>query len=165
MAKHFCCPQCGNKELQVTTETNSQTTGKNYSGGQGCLGFLLFGPLGLLCGLCGQGKQTTTTNTTYWVCPKCGKKFRHPDELRKEAYAKSTPYFPVMCVLGAVFAVVWLIIFGGISMEVAFMAAVVTFVVFALIGFAAKKASDGAQKKAGEELRRLEADMNRFKDE
>ena len=84
MEKSFCCPRCGNDDLQATTETNTQTQGKNYSAGQGCLGYTLAGPFGLLCGLCGAGKTTTTANKTYWVCSKCGKKFRNPDEIREE---------------------------------------------------------------------------------
>ena len=78
------CPQCGNKNLTIVTETNTQTTGKNFSAGQGCLGYLLLGPLGILCGSCGNSQKTTSTNTTYWVCNKCGKKFKHFDDLEKE---------------------------------------------------------------------------------
>lgn len=87
MPQKLCCPQCGHEELQVVNESNVHTTGKNYSAGKGCLGYLLLGPLGLLCGSCGQGKKTQTTNTTYWVCPKCGKKFRNPEEHRNHARA------------------------------------------------------------------------------
>lgn len=36
----ICCPQCGNSELQVTNEINTETKGKNYSSGKGCLGYL-----------------------------------------------------------------------------------------------------------------------------
>lgn len=82
MPQKLCCPQCGHEELQVVNESNVHTTGKNYSAGKGCLGYLLLGPLGLLCGSCGQGQKTQTTNTTYWVCPKCGKKFRNPEDIR-----------------------------------------------------------------------------------
>lgn len=84
MSTQFCCPRCGNADLQITTETNIQTTGSNYSAGKGCLGYLLLGPLGLLCGSCGQSQQTTSTSTNYWICPKCGKKFENPDDLRKK---------------------------------------------------------------------------------
>lgn len=77
------CPQCGNPNLQITTETNVTTSGKNFSGTKGCLGYLLFGPLGILCGGCGQSQKTNTTNKTYWVCPNCGKKFQNPNELRQ----------------------------------------------------------------------------------
>ncbi len=85
MSNHFCCPNCGHKHLQLTTETDVKTTGKNYSSGQGCLGYLLLGPLGLLCGSCGQNQKTTTTNTNYWMCQNCGNKFRRPEDLKEEA--------------------------------------------------------------------------------
>lgn len=82
--KQICCPNCGSRNFQVINETNVQTKGKNYSSGKGCLGYLLLGPLGLLCGSCGQGQKTSVTNTTYYVCDKCGEKFRRPEDLKKD---------------------------------------------------------------------------------
>ena len=49
------CPRCGNENCSVINETT--TTGKDFSAGKGCLGALLLGPLGVLCGACGKGKQ------------------------------------------------------------------------------------------------------------
>ena len=66
------CPNCGSERCQLVTETN--TYGKDYSAGKGCLGWLMFGPIGALCGACGKGKQTVTT--TYWICHDCGYKFK-----------------------------------------------------------------------------------------
>ena len=80
----LCCPNCGNEYLQMTVETQVTTTGSSYSAGKGCLGYLLFGPLGLLCGGCGQSQHTTSTNKTFCVCSACGNKFRNPDETKKE---------------------------------------------------------------------------------
>lgn len=97
---NYCCPQCGNSELQIINETNVQTSGKNYSGSKGCLGYLLLGPLGLLCGSCGSKQKTTTTNTTYWICPKCGNKFRAPDDIRKEISDNNKKFIAVLvCVI------------------------------------------------------------------
>lgn len=80
------CPDCGGTNLQIITETttSNSTTGGGYSGGKACLGVMLLGPLGLLCGSCGNKSKTTTTNATtnYFVCKSCGKKFRVPDEIR-----------------------------------------------------------------------------------
>ena len=104
MNSGLCCPDCGNRDLQVTTETRTQTTGSDFSVGKGCLGYLLFGPLGILCGACGQGKQTTTTNTTYWVCPKCGKKFRNPEDMRRELENQKKT-IPIMVIFGIIFTV------------------------------------------------------------
>ena len=65
------CPKCGGHNCQPMTETN--VTGGGYNAGNGCCGYLLFGPLGLLCGACGSG--TTTTHRTYWICRDCGRRF------------------------------------------------------------------------------------------
>ncbi len=167
MAQNFCCPQCGNKDLQVTTETHTQTTGSNYSGGKGCLGFLLFGPLGLLCGSCGQGQTTTTTNHTYWICPKCGKKFTHPDELRQkiDALQSQSSVFPAMCIMGAIAAFLFFAIFAEAHAGVACMLGGLTFGIFALIGFGVKKANESQRSKMEDELYVLESEMNAFKNE
>ena len=111
---NMCCPHCGNKNIQVTTETNVSTTGKNYSGGKGCLGFLMFGPLGLLCGSCGEGQKTTSTSTTYWVCPNCGHKFESPNDLRNKSNEKRKT-IPVMVIVGIIFAVAIYYLVDGVA--------------------------------------------------
>lgn len=83
------CPECGSRDLQYVTDTDFSTTvkTKGYSGSKGCLGTLMLGPFGLLCGSCGSGKSTTTVNTTTshgWICKNCGHKFRDKSELEKE---------------------------------------------------------------------------------
>lgn len=65
------CPVCGGKHLQAVSETN--TTGGGYNAGNGCCGYILLGPLGILCGACGS--QTKTTNRTFFICMDCGHKF------------------------------------------------------------------------------------------
>lgn len=67
------CPKCGRENCQVVTETEGRT--KGYGVGKGCLGTLLMGPFGLVCGLCGMGKGKTSS-TTYWICSDCGNKFK-----------------------------------------------------------------------------------------
>ena len=66
------CPKCGSGNVQIINETT--TKGKDFSAGKGCLGYLLAGPFGILCGACGKGKQTI--NTQYWVCNNCGRKWK-----------------------------------------------------------------------------------------
>lgn len=66
------CPKCGCNDCQPINE--SYTTGRGYGAGKGCCGYLLLGPIGLLCGACGSGSRTT--NQLYWVCKKCGYKFK-----------------------------------------------------------------------------------------
>lgn len=67
------CPRCGADACQIVTETSSHY--KGYGAGKGCLGYLCFGPLGLLCGMCGMGEGRTHSKT-YWICHNCGNKFQ-----------------------------------------------------------------------------------------
>ena len=66
------CPKCGSENCQAISDVS--TSGKDYSAGKGCLGMLLLGPIGLLCGACGKGKQTETVH--YWICNNCGYKWK-----------------------------------------------------------------------------------------
>ncbi len=68
----ICCPRCGSYDILPVSEIS--TKGKDFDAGNACCGFLLFGPLGLLCGATGKGKQTTTS--IYWMCKGCGNKFQ-----------------------------------------------------------------------------------------
>lgn len=90
--KRIHCPRCGCKDLQATVETSTsvRTTGSSYSGIKGCLGWLIFGPIGLLCGNIGQKQRTyvDTKNINYWVCSECGNKFRNLDDWEKEINSK-----------------------------------------------------------------------------
>ncbi|MBR2019240.1 MAG: hypothetical protein IKA05_02450 [Clostridia bacterium] len=63
------CPKCESENVQVHYETEKQ----GFSGSKGCCGWLLFGPIGLLCGLCGKDK--VKSEEKYWVCNNCGAKF------------------------------------------------------------------------------------------
>ncbi len=66
------CPKCGG-ECQVITDT--YTKGKDFDGAKACCGTILTcGIIGVICGACGKGKQTYTD--TYWICQKCGNKFK-----------------------------------------------------------------------------------------
>lgn len=66
------CRNCGHDGCTIINEIN--TTGKDFSAGKGICGAILLGPLGILCGLCGKGKQTNSTH--YWICSNCGYKFK-----------------------------------------------------------------------------------------
>ncbi len=61
------CPECGSENVQYATKTS----GGGFSAGDSCLGYLLLGPLGLLCGACGSG----TSTQEFWVCRDCGNRF------------------------------------------------------------------------------------------
>lgn len=86
------CPRCGEHNLYPMNETSTSvhTSGGGYSGSKGCLGWLLFGPIGLLCGGMGQ-KQRTSVNTVhklFWICNECGFKFRNLDDWATEIDTK-----------------------------------------------------------------------------
>ncbi len=111
---HCANPQCRSTALSPVVETSLNTTthGKGYSGTQGCLGYLLFGPCGLLCGNCGQSQTTTTksTNRTYWVCQKCGNKFRNLQDLEEEIAnmdKNSTVFIALSAFMGILMIILW----------------------------------------------------------
>ncbi len=66
------CPRCGSHDIMPVSEVS--TKGRDFKVGDACCGYMLCGPLGLLCGATGKGKQTTTN--TYWMCKGCGNKFQ-----------------------------------------------------------------------------------------
>lgn len=66
------CPKCHAENCQIINEVT--TSGKDFSASQSCCGYILFGPIGLLCGACGDGKKVQNTN--YWVCNNCGNKWK-----------------------------------------------------------------------------------------
>lgn len=105
---HCSNPQCRSTALSPIVETtmNTTTRGSGYSGTQGCLGYLLFGPCGLLCGNCGNSQTTTTqsTNRTYWVCQDCGNKFRNLQDLEAEI-TKLQKRLPLVGACSAVMAI------------------------------------------------------------
>lgn len=62
------CPNCESENCNFISQTHTSSG----SFADGCCGFILFGPIGILCGLC--GKDTTTKE--FWVCNNCGCKFQ-----------------------------------------------------------------------------------------
>ena len=73
--KDGVCPDCGSHHCEIQVLGNVTTSGSNYSCCSGGLGAICMGPFGLLCGLCGTGKKTTTTHKSVWVCKDCGNQF------------------------------------------------------------------------------------------
>lgn len=61
------CPKCGSENTQFA----ANTSGRGYDAGNGCCGYMLLGPLGLLCGACASKTETEE----FWVCNNCGHKF------------------------------------------------------------------------------------------
>lgn len=145
------CPKCGSNNLQVTTEVESY--GKDYSATKGCLGWLLFGPLGFLCGLCGQNKKIKSKSM--WKCINCGNTFKDADVLRDDIKGANVSFgammfLAVICVIGgligafacfaegeAIYGLMFALILGGLGG------------VCGLAGLSCKKQAD----KAREELK------------
>ena len=65
------CPFCGGEDCHIIQET--QTEGKDFLAGKGLCGYCCMGPIGLIFGFCGKGKQFSTR--TFWICNGCGRKF------------------------------------------------------------------------------------------
>ena len=101
------------------TTTSVQTSGGGYSSGKGCLGWLLFGPVGLLCGGLGQKQRTSihTDNKLYWICNECGFKFRNLDDWNNEIESKikQQKLEQYSAITLAVLAVLFFLIGGGME--------------------------------------------------
>ncbi len=65
------CPRCGNQNCVEVREVHTQNG--DFSAGKGCCGYLIFGPIGILCGLCGRKKETH--ENIYLQCNSCGLRF------------------------------------------------------------------------------------------
>ena len=78
------CPKCGSDRLISGTDVTTTTKSSGYKGSLGCLGFLMWGPLGLLCGLCGMGSKTTTNIKDKLICQDCGNEFPTIEEKKRE---------------------------------------------------------------------------------
>jgi DNA-directed RNA polymerase subunit RPC12/RpoP len=131
------CPRCRSQKLQTIVETNTNVKGGGFGAGKGCLGFLLFGPLGILCGACGSRVKATTTNKTFLMCMDCGNKFREANGLAEEKSEKSKSYY----VGGAIAIIVGVILLSNGETGFGLAAAVVGGICI-LVGFGEKKESE-----------------------
>lgn len=74
------CPRCGSNNVtsQAITETNVSTKRKGFGCIKACIGWVLFSIPGILCGLCGMGKEKTKTHSNtrvIHICQNCGNQF------------------------------------------------------------------------------------------
>ena len=161
--KHFCCPQCGNRNLQITTQTDVTTTGKGYSAGKGCLGYFLLGPIGLLCGACGSGQKTTVKDTKRWACSNCGNNFEAPDDIKARAKELSAvnKIFIGLLVFGLV-TIVPLLVFVGSQGEEIPPVLLLMLIVLGLLMALVPIFNMSAVKKLKTEAYTLESSMQRF---
>ena len=59
------CPRCQSTDLYLLTRESS-----GFAGSNACCGDIIFGPLGLLCGLSGKSESETVRK-----CQNCGQEF------------------------------------------------------------------------------------------
>lgn len=98
------CPDCGSHDCEVQLQQNTTTSGSSYNCLGGACGAILAGPFGLLCGLCGAGKKTTTTNQSVWLCKKCGNQFpTRKDKANRFIIVFAAPLMAVpLCIVFAI---------------------------------------------------------------
>ncbi len=70
------CPKCGSEKIQF----GSSTSGGGFSFSNSCCGYIMLGPLGLLCGACGSG----TSTEEFWICQDCGNKFSNREGKKEQ---------------------------------------------------------------------------------
>lgn len=129
LPKKIKCPNCNGHNIQ--TSTTLTTTEGGYSGTKGCLGFLLFGPLGLLCGNCGS-KQKHSSKTC-WVCADCGYTFRNLSEWKKEIEEEKKSIIFISVFLVLLFLLTVLQWVEGFSMSVKLYIVMMVLLVIALL--------------------------------
>lgn len=69
------CPNCSSENISSVIDTHTHTKEKDFSGGNACCGYVLFGWPGVLCGLCGSGSKTSKSTKTTHICNDCGRRF------------------------------------------------------------------------------------------
>ena len=73
------CHECNSTNCHKIVTRHEHTYSEDgYSVSKGCCGAILFGPLGVLCGLLGGDRKhhTHVTHDTFWECDNCGLKFK-----------------------------------------------------------------------------------------
>ena len=90
------CNKCGSSNV---TPFNSANTKSGFSFLESCCGFILLGPLGVLCGM---NSKVKTVNQTHWMCQVCGNQFRDPTEFLMEKRSNMMKGAITMIVIGAI---------------------------------------------------------------
>lgn len=98
------CPKCKSEKIQTVMKTDVKG---GYRAGRGCLGYLLLGPLGFLCGALGKNSRIASTNNTMFVCMDCSFNFMTPEDMmiEKEKEAKVCLIAGVVFILGSILAI------------------------------------------------------------
>ncbi len=84
------CPKCGSENVNLIYNTSK----RGFKGSDACCGYILLGPLGILCGALGSGKKDTSE---FWLCNNCGSRFKNKDIVKynqnnqKNSYINNQP--------------------------------------------------------------------------
>ena len=122
----LCCPHCGNKELSPLSERD---LGGALAGG--IAGAALSGSL-----LGGAATAATYMDAqTFWLCKKCGHKFRNPSELLKEynVFKKRAIGLSIACGIFGVLSLVLTIGMFSMDLGVIGVFALIATVIFILV--------------------------------
>ena len=84
----ICCPRCGGKDLNIIGDRD---IGGSVVSGMGVSAFAGT-KAGVIAGASGLQQKT------YWICKKCGRKFRNPDELMAENHYPEYEKFEVQAI-------------------------------------------------------------------
>lgn len=105
------CPECGAPGDCCTpvVKTDVKTSGGGYGFWNGCCGYILLGPVGLLCGACGGSTKTKVTSRTWRICSRCGCEFMTKQSALETAYTAMGP--------GAVYTLFIMAAFGALLPE------------------------------------------------
>lgn len=74
------CPRCGSHNVltQIVSETDTTTKTKGFGCIKALCGYIIFNVPGILCGLCGMGKEKSTQSSRarkVSICQDCGHQF------------------------------------------------------------------------------------------
>ncbi len=108
------CPKCGSGNIQTVVKTDVKSSGKNFSTAQGCCGWFMFGPIGILCGSCGQKQKISTTNTSMFSCNDCGNEFFKKEEYEKRYKTAKTMKLSLIpaAIICAIFLIIMIVNFN-----------------------------------------------------
>lgn len=110
------CPFCGAAGCQMFMRDRTTVKQSAFSFTDACCGTMIFGPLGLLCGLCGGSQKVDIKNETWFACQKCGKQHISQQSAMNKTKALGLSAFGAS-LLGALFLsyALWFLNFTWIS--------------------------------------------------
>ena len=74
------CPICGSENIVEIDYQKTNTEHNKYDDTMGCLGFMIYGWVGLLLGL-NNSSRTYTTKRIGYKCKECGSKLKKRNKL------------------------------------------------------------------------------------